>query len=208
MRSRIRRLHRALSGGSDVPDYYLGEIRLMGIAPQNIPAGWVPCDGQSLPVQEYQALYSLIGNIFGGDAKAFKLPDLRGRCIPGASERGENAFGAAVYPQGRPMGAESVTLTAEQVPGHTHLINVSCAANSAEAATTPSGNTLGVAQGVGTNQPFPIYAAMPAPEKAVALGAATISSANGNGAHENRQPTLALTYCIAVRGGSYPPRAE
>ncbi|MCW2249584.1 microcystin-dependent protein [Azospirillum fermentarium] len=174
---------------------FLGEIRVFSFG--KIPSGWLPCDGRTLQVAQYQALYSLLGNTFGGTGPStFNLPDLRGRtpvCM---------SFTPPVaYQQGNTGGTEAVVLNGTQVPGHVHPVNVYKEDGAAIALTN---NFLAKNKGPSGVTPFNVYASYDA-SKAVALNSATIQPAGGNGGHENRQPSLALSYCIAV-SGNYPTR--
>src|SRR5439155_25945975 len=108
---------------------YVGEIRMF--AGNFAPAGWMFCEGQLLPISEYETLFNLIGTTYGGDGQStFALPDLRGR-IP---LHFGNGFTLA-----ETGGVETVTLTASQIPAHTHpLVASGPAANQ----TNPTGNLL------------------------------------------------------------------
>src|ERR1700730_3385653 len=109
---------------------YVGEIRMF--AGNFAPAGWMFCEGQLLPISEYETLFNLIGTSYGGDGQStFALPDLRGR-VP--IHQGDGFVAAANG------GAETVTLTVQQIPGHGHPALASL--NNA-GASTPSGNVTG-----------------------------------------------------------------
>src|ERR1041384_8234847 len=111
---------------------YVGEIRMF--AGNFAPAGWMFCEGQLLPISEYETLFNLIGTTYGGDGQStFALPDLRGR-IP-------MHFGNG-FPLAETGGVETVTLTVSQIPAHSHALLGSTAA-----ATTldPTGNIPGQA---------------------------------------------------------------
>jgi len=115
-------------------DNYLGEVRIF--AGNYAPEGWQFCNGQSLSVSEYQALYSLIGTTYGGDGvNTFALPDLRGRVPVGVGS------GPGLTPRvlGQSGGSEEVALVESQIPAHGHNLTV----NTSEASTaTPSQNML------------------------------------------------------------------
>ncbi|KPF81966.1 hypothetical protein IP70_22510 [alpha proteobacterium AAP38] len=190
--------------GATVSDFFIGEIRLFPF--QTIPQGWAPCNGQSLAIQQNAALYSLIGIQFGGDGKTnFNLPNLNGRAIAGM-------YGAALgMPNsvGNTAGAETVTLTVAQIPAHTHM--VAAANQQAGTANTASNPTNGYFAGssittqVPAPQPAPPALYGPATAPLTTLNTAIVGNAGGSGAHENRQPFLALSYCIAT-SGLYPAR--
>lgn len=185
-------------------DWFLGEIRAFSF--DKIPAGWIQCQGQSLPITGNQALFAVIGNQFGGDGKTnFNVPDLRGRAAIGAYTGG--IPGPANYTQGKAGGAETVVLTAAQVPTHIHFFVAS--ADTGQAKPVPTGNLLGVATKSATAAAFNIYAPVPPtpPAAMVALAPAAVDVVGGNGGHENRQPLLALNFCIATTG-IFPPHQQ
>ncbi|MBF0611988.1 MAG: phage tail protein [Magnetococcales bacterium] len=178
-------------------DPYLGEIRLFGFS--FAPAGWLACNGSTLPINQYQALYSLIGNQFGGAYSTgnFNLPDLRGRVPFGASFPSQNNPSSQSY-QGYYGGAETVTLVANQMPGHIHTVNVTAQAGN---KTNPSTNVYAQAP-TGVN----IYASPSGPGGApVALSPDSISPAGAGGGHNNVQPFSVVNFCIA-KTGTYPSR--
>lgn len=179
-------------------DNFLGELRVFSFG--RVPRGWIPCQGQLLTITQYQALYALLQTTYGGDGKVnFALPDLRGRVAVGL---GQSATSGTVYQRGQKGGAETVTLTPAQTPPHSHDIIASQSTTTTGQA--PTNNYIGVATaGAGGVQPFNLYA--PAPTNPsdsnwVPLHSSTISSSGGGGAHENRQPILALQICIATMG--------
>lgn len=160
---------------------FLSEIRLMSFS--FAPRGWALCNGQLLPINQNQALFSLLGTTYGGDGRVnFALPDLRGRTpvhVGGGHTLGEGG------------GEQAHTLNVAELPQHTHQ---------ASATTTQAT--------AGTNTPSP--ARMPAQSNFSALyGAAAspaafaqnaISSVGGSQAHQNMQPYLTLSFCIALQG--------
>lgn len=168
-------------------DPFLGAIHFFAFdwPPQN----WARCDGQILNIQQNQALFSLLGNYFGGDGvKTFALPDLRGR----------TALHNCTVPTGlgQKGGVESVTLSAQQVPQHTHSV----AATSASAATNnPAGAILATI-------PTAANAAYGAPANLVSMAASTVDTQGAGQAHSNLQPSLTLNACIAL-AGIYPSRS-
>src|SRR3954447_15532239 len=148
---------------------FMGEIRLMsfGFPPQ----GWATCDGQLLPINQNQALFSLLGTTYGGNGQTnFALPDLRGR-VPVHEGSGHTL--------GERAGEQAHTLSISESPTHTHVFNASTTA--AAANTGPGGNSLGQSSGV-----F-LYGAA---SNATAMAANAISNAGGGQAHQNMQPFL------------------
>src|ERR1700761_942328 len=95
---------------------YLGQIMQVGFT--FAPSGWATCAGQTLPVSQNQALFALLGTNFGGNGQTnFQLPDMQGRVIVGS---GTSATGAGTYVPGEVGGTQSVALTQQQLPNHTH----------------------------------------------------------------------------------------
>ena len=164
---------------------FLGEIRLVPFA--FAPKGWALCEGQLLPINQNQALFSLLGNFYGGDGRTtFALPDLRGRVPLGA---GESPAGST-YELGSSGGQEAVKLTTGQLPAHTHAAR----AWSGAATTKKPANGVPAAGGA--------YAAT----HDAKMSAAMIGRSGGGQAHDNRQPYLSLNYIIALQG-IYPSRS-
>src|SRR5690349_17732612 len=120
---------------------YVGEIRVFG--GNFAPAGWALCNGQTIAIDQNQALYALIGTTYGGDGQnTFNLPNLQGRCL---IHQGTAPSGTT-YVEGQTGGAETVTLVAGQLPSHTHALSGSSAAGDSAVpsatvamAATPTG---------------------------------------------------------------------
>jgi microcystin-dependent protein len=155
---------------------FLGEVRIMSF--NHAPKGWAMCNGQFLPINQNQALFSLLGTMYGGDGRVnFALPDLRGR-TPIHIGTG--------FTQGQTGGEQAHTLTQSEMPEHTHIFN----ASQANASTPiPAGNFFGTSNNM--------YAA---PANFTTLTPPTISNVGGSQAHLNMQPFLTLTFCIALIG--------
>jgi microcystin-dependent protein len=157
---------------------FLAEIRLMSFVFP--PKGWSLCNGQLLPINQNQALFSLLGTTFGGDGRVtFGLPNLQGR-VPMHMGSGHTL--------GEVGGVQSVTLSIAQIPTHVHQLNGSSAAAT---AVIPS-NTLVFAQ-----SQFEIYRQ---PSSLNAMIAGTVGNTGGSQAHLNMQPFLTLSFCIALQG--------
>jgi microcystin-dependent protein len=157
---------------------YVGEIRIF--AGNFAPAGWMFCEGQLLPISENETLFQLIGTTYGGDGQeTFALPDLRGR-IP--LHQG-NGFTLA-----ETGGTETVTLTTQQIPQHTHAF---VAAATAGNLVTPIGNLPANSTSV---KPY----ISEAPDGN--FNASAISIDGGSQPHENFQPYLCLDFIISLFG--------
>jgi len=156
---------------------FLAEVRMVGF--NFAPRGWAFCDGQVLPINQNQSLYSLIGTIYGGDGRtSFALPDLRGRTPMHVGEG---------HPEGQKSGEETHTLSVNEMPQHTHSAQ---ATNNPSASDDPTNKLLG--QG-----PTNIYATH---TTSAPMGTDMISNVGGSQAHENMQPYLAVNFCIALQG--------
>lgn len=170
---------------------YIGQIIAVGF--NFAPQGWLPCDGRLLPIQDYDALYALIGTTYGGDgASNFGLPDLRGRA---AMNQGQKT-GRSSYATGQSGGSESVTLSGANMPTHNHLMMASAKLGTTD---TPA---QGLALATNAQDAAFLY---DAPPPAVTLSGQSIGSSPGGAAHENRQPSLTVNYIICTQG-IYPPQ--
>lgn len=165
-------------------DQYLAEIRLF--ATNFAPKGWALCAGQTMPINQNQALFALLGTTYGGNGQTtFALPDLRGRALMHA---GQAPGQAQRHTLGETGGAESVTLNAAQLPAHTHSV----VAGAGDASTTqPAGALLATA---------PDAYVRGSGQELLVLDPRSVRPTGGGQAHENRQPFLALNYCIALTG--------
>jgi len=159
---------------------YVGEIRMF--AGNFAPAGWMFCEGQLLPISEYETLFNLIGTTYGGDGQStFQLPDLRGR-LP--MHQG-NGFTLA-----ETGGVETVTLTVPQIPAHSHpyLATVNFTNSGG-----PNGNLVGQIAG-GTAK---IYSGV---SPTAAMAPASIGATGGSQPHDNFQPYLCVDFIISLFG--------
>jgi microcystin-dependent protein len=140
------------------------------------PKGWAMCNAQQLPINQNQALFSLLGTTYGGNGQTtFALPDLRGR-VP--------VHVGAGLTQGQAAGAETNTVNAQTMTGHTHFV-------SASSSNGDGANPGALAQASN---------AYSGPSNLTALQWSTISNVGGSQPHENRQPYLVLNWCIALQG--------
>jgi microcystin-dependent protein len=162
---------------------FLSEIRIMSF--NFPPKGWAFCNGQFLPINQNQALFSLLGTTYGGNGQTtFALPNLQGR-IP--IHMGDG------FTLGQAGGEEAHTLTQSEMPAHNHFLNAS---NSSGDAVNP--NFGGTGQ-ILAQDPGNIYAPI-AQGGLTALIAGSITNVGGSQPHENRQPYLSLNFCIALQG--------
>jgi microcystin-dependent protein len=159
---------------------YVGEIRMF--AGNFAPAGWMFCEGQLLPISEYETLFNLIGTTYGGDGQeTFGLPDLRGR-LP-------VHFGGG-FTLAETGGVETITLTIPQTASHSHPF---LATTNFADVTSPSGALFGQLAVGGSK----IYSGV---SPTVPMAATAISSVGGNQPHDNFQPYLCVDFIISLFG--------
>jgi len=167
---------------------FVGEIRMF--AGNFAPRGWALCEGQLLAISQHDALFSLLGTIYGGDGETtFGLPDLRGRFPIHAGS------GPGLSPRrlGAKAGAESVTLTVNQLPSHVHAIQAS---TDIATESSPRANVLAQSS---LARPY-----VEAPANAN-LASNSVTSVGGSRSHTNLMPALCLNFIIALVG-IYPSR--
>ncbi|MBN9518953.1 phage tail protein [bacterium] len=171
---------------------FLGEIKMF--AGNFAPRGFALADGQLLPISQYTALFSLYGVVYGGNGTStFALPDLRGR----APMHWGNGAGLSPHDLGERAGTPSVTLTVNEIPGHTHgFVGEDEEANQ----TAPNGNALGVNPGVNW------YTTPGAPGLQLQnMSPLAVGAGGGGQPHNNTQPFLAVTFIVAM-AGIFPAR--
>ncbi|MCG6118730.1 MAG: tail fiber protein [Aquimonas sp.] len=158
---------------------FLSEIRLMSFP--FAPRGWALCNGQLLPINQNQALFSLLGTSFGGDGRVnFALPDLRGRTpihVGSGHTLGERG------------GEQAHTLSVAELPTHTHVMQASTQPASTNTPTT----ALALSNSTASNL-------WSAPANLVAMAPSAVTTVGGSQAHLNMQPFLTLNFCIALQG--------
>lgn len=160
---------------------FLGELRMLSF--NYAPKGWAQCNGQPLPINQNQALFSLFGTMYGGNGQTtFALPDLRGRT--------PIHIGSG-FTQGQNGGQSAVTITLSTMPAHNHLLN---ATSAAAASNNPAGAFFAQAN-VYLNTLSSLTTWHPA----------TITSVGGSQPHENRQPYLVINWSVALQG-AFPPQ--
>jgi len=197
-------------------EWFLGEIRLFAFnfVPQG---GWAACEGQILQINSNQALYALIGTLYGGDGKAtFALPDLRGKVIIGDGKSSSSGITRVVGTVG---GAETVTLSSDNLPAHAHTITAS-------AATTATGDLKVLNDNANSSDPTTAAAIASKAGNGVSMLTSTATTTVMKGAITNiqgvfpsatnvagnaipvsvMQPYSVLKYCIAING-IFPQRA-
>lgn len=156
---------------------FLSEIKIMSF--NFAPQGWAQCNGQLLPINQNQALFSLLGTMYGGNGQTnFALPDLRGRA--------PLHVGGSLNVQGQAGGEQNHTVTVAEMPTHPHVLNAS---NSNAGTNNPNGAVLANSTAV-----------YHTPTNLVALNPASVTNAGGSQPHLNMQPFLTLMFCIALIG--------
>jgi microcystin-dependent protein len=158
---------------------FLGELKI--VAFNFAPKGWAECNGQFLPINQNQALFSLLGTMYGGNGQTtFALPDLRGR-VPIHMGSG--------FTEGQAGGQEFHTVTQQEMPSHTHIVSGTTAT---AGINNGSGSSFGVSQ-------VPVYFPL-AGANLTTLEPSSVTSVGGSQPHENRQPFLVLNFAIALQG--------
>ena len=156
---------------------FLSEIRIMSFV--FAPKGWALCNGQLLPINQNQALFSLLGTTFGGDGRVnFALPDLRARTpihVGSGHTLGERG------------GEQAHTLSIAEIPTHAHVLN----------GTNSTGGQPAGSSAVFANGGSDLYVGA---QQLVAMAAGSVANTGGSQAHLNMQPFLTLSFCIALQG--------
>jgi microcystin-dependent protein len=167
----------------------MSEIRIMSF--NFAPKGWAQCNGQLMPINQNQALFSLLGTMYGGNGQTtFGLPNLQ-RQVP-------VHVGSNPANQGQPGGKDFETLSIAEMPAHPHTLNASNTQANQATLVTPPGNTPNILAAVTGAQ----YAGV---SSLTTLIPDTVTNAGGSQPHENRQPFLVLNFCIAIQG-TFPSR--
>jgi microcystin-dependent protein len=171
---------------------FIAELRI--ISWNFAPRGWAFCNGQLLPINQNQALFSLLGTTYGGDGRVnFALPNLQGR-VPIHMGSG--------FTLGQAGGEVAHTLTQGELPQHNHFLQADATTVATSNSGTPAaGNALGQTIGqppTGATFPVSLYTAGIA--NLTTLNPAVVGNTGGNQPHENRQPFLALNVIIALQG--------
>jgi microcystin-dependent protein len=167
---------------------FLGEIRIMSF--NFAPKGWTFCNGQTLPINQNQALFALLGTTFGGNGiNDFQLPNLQGNVVVGAGS------GPGLSPDnvGQTGGEAAHTLALTEIPQHTHTVNAASASGS---ATAPSAGSAFAPDGAA--HPTKTYSSTAAAGPAMAP--TLIQNGGSSQAHDNHMPYLTVSFCIALQG--------
>jgi microcystin-dependent protein len=172
---------------NQIMDEYMGIVKPFGGL--FAPVGWMFCDGSVLSIAQYDALFTILGNTYGGDGiTTFCLPDLRGRAPINPSES---------YPLGAAAGSENVTISPESFASHSHTYN---GLSGVRESNNPENNYLGLAAGN-------FYCQLDSGDTLLPMNPLTVSLApGGNQPHDNMAPFLATNYIICIEG-IYPSRA-
>lgn len=158
---------------------FLSEVRMMSFV--FAPKGWALCNGQLLPINQNQGLFSLLGTTFGGDGRVnFGLPDLRGRTP---------IHVGSGYTLGERGGEQAHTLTIAELPQHTHVANATIGVQN---GIEPASNKF-----LANADPTRLYVGS---GSLAAMAPATIGVVGGSQAHLNMQPFLTISFCIALQG--------
>jgi microcystin-dependent protein len=172
-------------------DQFVAEIRIF---PFNFaPTGWATCDGQLMPISQNTALFSLLGTYYGGDGKStFALPNLQGS----AAMHSGQGQGLSERFLGEMSGSDSVTLLTSEIPFHTHTAQIS---NATATLAAPAGNVPArIAYSTGTQNGTGVAYSSNAPT--VQMAPEALAASGGGLPHNNLQPYLVLTFCIAMQG--------
>ncbi len=171
---------------------FIGEIRMLPY--QFAPRNWAYCDGEILPIAQNPMLFAIISNIYGGDGvNTMAVPDLRGRS-PMHSGRGP---GLSYHQLSEQSGVSGIVLEQLNLPSHNHTATV---VNKAGEQTKGTNNFIANAPGIKE------YKESPDATSLAPLNSSALNYTGGNQAHENRQPYLAVPFCIAL-DGLFPPRS-
>jgi microcystin-dependent protein len=177
---------------------FIGEIRIFANSYAPNDGNWLPCNGQAYPTAQYQALYAVIGNIYGGDAQQFNMPNFTGRAPLNGLADGTDV--------GTTGGTEAETITSDTTPYHTHQMQRKGPVSNTSKHNFPTASSdVGVLAQASTNTPYPMMASGGMADSYLDPNTMGLSwgDTNQNGMtqpHENRQPFLALTFCIACYG--------
>jgi microcystin-dependent protein len=171
---------------------FLGELRIMSF--NFAPKGWALCNGQLLPINQNQPLFSLFGTNYGGDGRVnFALPNLQGRVPVGVG-------GGSFTVQGQVSGEANHTLNISEMPQHNHTLMAKNAKPDLSGGNLPGSGNKVTAQGLSTSSGTPPVNIYGTGSPSTTMGPTSMTTAGGSQAHENRQPFLTLNMCVALQG--------
>ena len=170
-------------------DPFLSELRIFSF--NFPPKGWAFCNGQLLPINQNQALFSLLGTTYGGNGQTnFALPNLQGRT--------PIHFGNG-HTLGEAAGSSSVTINIQQMPTHTHIMRAKAAQATPQGGAVPA-NTKSLAQGMTATNPIQDVSLYGTGGNLSAMLATSVTNTGGSQPHNNMMPYLVLNVCIALQG--------
>ena len=173
-------------------EFFIGQVMMAGF--NFAPRFWAQCNGQLLPINQNQALFSLLGTQYGGNGTTnFALPDLRSRTPIGYASSVDPGWQPPAVQIGQASGVENVTLLSTNLPAHSHTLN----------ATTGNGTTRNPNNAVYASTSVLLHG--PSTGPLVGQAASTIAPAGGNQPHPNLQPYSVLNFCVAL-AGIFPSR--
>lgn len=173
-------------------EFFIGQIMMAGF--NFAPKFWALSNGQLLPINQNQALFSLLGTQYGGNGTTnFALPDLRSRTPIGYASSVDPSWQPPSVQIGQASGVENVTLLSTNLPAHSHQLN----------ATTSNGTTRNPNNAIYASSAVSLFA--PSSGPAVPLNPATVGPTGGNQPHPNLQPYSVINFCIAL-SGIFPSR--
>jgi microcystin-dependent protein len=176
-------------------EFFIGQIMMTGF--NFAPKFWALANGQLLPINQNQALFSLLGTQYGGNGTTnFALPDLRSRTPIGYASSVDPGWQPPAVQIGQAAGVENVTLLSTNLPAHTHAMN---------ASTTAGDNRIPSNRVYATNTAATQSLYAPATGPVVPMNPATLAPVGGNQPHPNLQPYSAINFCVAL-AGIFPSR--
>lgn len=179
-------------------EFFIGQVMMAGF--NFAPKFWALCNGQLLPINQNQALFSLLGTQYGGNGTTnFALPDLRSRTPIGYASSVDPSWQPPSVQIGQASGVENVTLLSTNLPAHTHSVNASTTNGDNR---IPSNRVFATSVNSG-GAAIPVYSA--ASGALVAQNPASVSPSGGNQPHPNMQPYSTINFCIAL-SGIFPSR--
>jgi microcystin-dependent protein len=178
---------------------FLGEIRMFGF--NFAPEGWALCNGQTLSISQYTALFSLLGTTYGGNGvQTFMLPNLQGQ-VP----IHQGAGGGSTYVIGEAAGSSNVTLQTTQIPAHNHQTQIGVS-NQAGNVLDPTNAVPAMINSGSVKSPSTTYFGYNSGAATGHMAASAVTNTGGSQPHSNMQPYLVVNFCIALNG-IFPSRS-